>query len=68
MYCMTLEEIMLCAKIFAVAMGNKSIAITRVDKDAAVNMLKRMADQSWNWTEQQKEYYKFMVDICKQFM
>ena len=37
---------------------------TRFDAD----MLKRMADQKWYWTTQQKEQYKALVDICKQLM
>ena len=68
MYGLTLEEIMLCAKIFAYAMGDKSISLNQLDKDSAVALLKRMADQNWNWTKQQKEQYKALLDTCKQFM
>lgn len=68
MYKMSLEEMMLCAKLFAYAMGDRSIVLTQIDRDSAVVMLKRMADQKWDWTPQQKEQYKALVDICKQLM
>ena len=66
MYGMTIDEMMLCAKIFAYAMGDRSVSVTQLDKDAAYGMLKRMADQRWDWTEAQKEQYKALVDACKQ--
>ncbi len=65
MYGMTFDEMMLCAKIFAFAMGDRSVSMTQLDKDAACAMLKRMADQRWDWTEAQKEQYKALVDACK---
>ncbi len=66
MYKMTLEEMMLCAKVFAYAMGDRSISLNQTDKDFAVSMLKRMADQRWDWTEEQKSQFKALVDVCKQ--
>ncbi|MBR4733324.1 MAG: hypothetical protein IK081_11210 [Lachnospiraceae bacterium] len=66
MYGMTIEEMMLCAKIFAFAMGDRNVSMTQLDKDAAYAMLKRMADQRLDWTEAQKEQFKALVDGCKQ--
>lgn len=66
MYGMKLEEMMLCAKVFAYAMGDRSISLNQTDKDLAVSMLKRMADQRWDWTEEQKSQFKAFVDVCKQ--
>ena len=68
MYRMTLEEAMICAKLFAYAMGDRSISLSQVDKDSAFALLKRMADQKWDWNEQQKQQYKVFVDICKQLL
>lgn len=65
---LSLEELMLCAKLFAYAMGDRSITLNQMDKDLAVIMLKRMADQKWNWTEQQKVQYKMWLDTCKHLM
>lgn len=66
MYRMSLEEMMLCAKFFAYAMGDRSVSLRETDKELAVDMLKRMAEQRWDWTEQQKQQYKILVDVCKQ--
>ena len=68
MYGMTLEEAMLCAKLFAYAMGDRSISLSQIDKDSAFALLKRMADQKWNWSDQQKKQYKVFVDICKNLL
>lgn len=66
MYKMTLEEMMLCAKVFAYAMGDRSISLNQTDKDLAVSMLKSMAYQRCDWTEEQKSQFKALVDVCKQ--
>lgn len=54
------------AKVFALAMRNKRITISSVERDAAFEALKTMADRSNGWTEEQKEYYKMMVDFEKE--
>lgn len=64
MYKMTLEDTMLCAKIFAYAMGDRSITLNPKDKYFALELLKKMADQRWDWTDDQKEQFKALVDIC----
>lgn len=51
------------AKVFAMAMGDRRITISSVERDAAFEALKTMADRSNRWTEEQKEYYKMMVDF-----
>ena len=66
MYNMTLEEMMLCAKVFAYAVGDHSVNLNQVEKDSAVGLLKRMANQRWDWTENQKERFKLLVEMCKQ--
>ena len=68
MYNISMEEMMLFAKIFAYAMGDKSISLNQIDKDAAFSVLNRMADQKWNWTEQQKANYKALLEACKPFV
>lgn len=51
------------AKVFAMAMGDRRITISSAERDAAFEALKTMADRSNRWTEEQKEYYKMMVDF-----
>ena len=67
-YGMTLDEAILCAKMFSYAMGNRSVSLTQMDKEAAFTMLKRIADQRWDWTEEQKQQYKTLAELCKQLM
>lgn len=51
------------AKVFAMAMGDRRITISSAERDAAFKALKTMADHRNGWTEEQKEYYKIMVDF-----
>lgn len=61
---MTFEETVLFAKLLAYALGDRSISLDQLDKESAFVFLKRMADQRYGWTEQQKEQYKALVDTC----
>ena len=49
---MTINEILLFAKILAFAFGDRSVTVTDLDKKMAADALKRMADQRMDWTEQ----------------
>lgn len=68
MYGLSLEEALLFARIFAYAMGDRSISLSQIDRDSAFDLLKRMADHKWDWTDVQKEQYKLFVEICKQLI
>ena len=59
------EELIILAKMIAYAMGDSSVKLTDLEKEMAFSMLKRNADRRIDWTEQQKEQYKELVDICK---
>jgi hypothetical protein len=56
-------KIISLAKVFAMAMGDRTITISDEEQDAAFEGLKTMADNSNNWTKEEKEYYKMMVDF-----
>jgi hypothetical protein len=49
----------------SVCNGDSSVKLTNLEKEMAFSMLKRNADRRIDWTEQQKEQYKELVDICK---
>lgn len=59
-------QIISLAKVFAMAMGDRRITISSAERDAAFEALKTMADHRNGWTEEQKEYYKMMVDFEKE--
>lgn len=56
-------KIISLAKVFAMAMGDRTITISSEERDAAFEELKVRADHRNDWTEEQKEYYKMMVDF-----
>ena len=63
---MTINEILLFAKILAFASSDRTVTVTDLDKKMAADTLKRMADQRLDWTEQQREQYKMLVDVVEQ--
>ena len=60
---MTINEILIFAKILAFASGDRTVNVTDLDKKMAADALKRMADQRMDWTGQQREQYKLLVDV-----
>lgn len=66
MYGLDVDDAILFAKVLAYAMGDRSISLSQLDREAAFDLLKKMAECKWNWTEAQKEQYKCFVEICKQ--
>ena len=63
---MTIEEMLIVAKSVAYLMGDRTITITELEKDTACLMLKRIADQKMDWSEQQRRQMKDLVDYCKE--
>lgn len=51
------------AKVFAVAAGDRTITISSAEREAAFESLKTIAEHCNDWTEEQKEWYKMMVDF-----
>ena len=62
---MTINEILAFAKILAFASGDRTVTVTDLDKEMAADTLKRMADQRLDWTEQQREQYKLLVEFVE---
>lgn len=65
MYEITFEEMILVAKVIAYSMGDRSVVLTDIDKEIAVELMKKMTDQSINLNIQQKEQFKFILDLYK---
>lgn len=63
---LTFDEMVLYAKILAYMMGDASIVLSDKDKDIALSLLKKMIDQRIDMTEQQKEQFKFSVDVLNE--
>lgn len=58
---MKIDEILLFAKILAYVSGDRSVTITGIEMEMAADALKRLADQRFDWTQEQREQFKAMV-------
>lgn len=63
---MTITEILIFAKILALVSGDRSVKVTDVEKKIATDALRRIADQRMDWTQEQREQYKKLVDVVEQ--
>ena len=64
---MNFVELISFSKVLNVAMGlEKRTALSQLDIEVVSEMLKRMADESHNWTHEQRGLYKLMVDAAKE--
>lgn len=65
---MSVYEQLCVTKLLFISMGAIAPnAITSFERDVACEAIKRMADQRQDWTPQQREFYKWLVDYAKEF-
>lgn len=63
---MTVYEQLCVTKLFFAAMGMMDQnSITPTEMDVACETLKHIVDQRLDWTSQQKQFYKWLVDYAK---
>ena len=63
MYNMSTDELLLVAKIFAYVIGNPSVTLTQLDKDAAKTLIKKVANERYDWSPKQKDEFMKLVDV-----
>lgn len=64
---MNFYDILSVAKLFAIATGNANhITMSSTELEIASETLKKLADERRDWTTEQKEYYKLLVDYIKE--
>ena len=64
---MNFYEVISLAKLFArVFDGNSSITLSEAELEAASELLKELGDNRQDWTPQQRETYKALVDFGKE--
>jgi len=56
------DEYLLIAKILAHVLSNTAITLTEADKEAAKQLIKKMADQRYDWSCEKREQLKLLVD------
>lgn len=62
---MNMYELMSIAKLFSQAMGGE-VTTSYAEQDMALRVLKEMSSYHQGWTEEQKEFYKLMVDYGRE--
>lgn len=64
---MNTHEIICVAKVLSISMGwtDKNI-ITKLEIDIAADALKKQADNIWYWTEEQRNFYKSLVEAVSE--
>lgn len=62
---MNMYELMSVAKLFSQAMGGQ-VTTSYAEQDMALRILKEMASYRQDWTEEEKEFYKLMVDYGRE--
>ena len=62
MYNMSVDDALLIAKIIAYAMGDSSVTLTELDKNATKALVKKIADQRYDWLPEHRERFKMFAD------
>lgn len=64
---MSFQEIMCLYKLMTVAFNpNSNIRLNQDELEIASEVLKKLADDAPNWTQEDKEKYKLLVDLIKE--
>lgn len=64
---MNFFESICISKLYAIVMGFAPIqSISKPEVEIAAECLKRMADNKYYWTQEQKDLYKLLVDYVKE--
>jgi len=66
---MTFYQLTCYTKLYNAAMGyiDRS-SVTRQEVEVAIEVLKKLADERNDWTDEQKELYKSIADIAKEML
>ena len=60
-------ETICVSKLFSVAVcGDQRTSLSDIECKTALEALKKMADDKWDWSQEQKDFYKSMVDYTKE--
>lgn len=63
---MTFYQLTCYTKIYNAAMGDiDRRSVTQQEIEVAIEVLKKLADERDDWTDEQKELYKSIADIAK---
>ena len=61
----TFDEILIIAKLLALAFGDRSISLNDADNEVAGSLLNKIVDNRIDLTYEQKEQLKALIEIIK---
>ena len=65
----TLNEIICFTKVYNAAFGiTPRSSVSKQEIDVAFEVIKKLADNRYDWSQQQKDIYKILADYCKQII
>lgn len=66
---MKFYEMICFAKVYNVVYGYSSPStVSRHDVNIAIEVLKKMADDRYDWSQEQKDCYKLIADFAKEYI
>lgn len=66
---MNFYEMICFAKVYNAVMGQMPLtSVTKQEAEVAIEVLKKMADNRNDWTQEEKECYKQIADFAKEYI
>ena len=66
---MSFYEMICFAKVYSAALSGRPLnSVTKQEVDVTLEVLKTMADGRNDWTQEDKECYKQIVDFAKEYI
>jgi hypothetical protein len=66
---MNIDEIICIAKVLSTIPNQQVLKPpTKEEAKKCLDLLKNSTDNRWDWTPEQREYYKLMVEVAKQIL
>ena len=66
---MNFQEMICFAKVYQAALYPQyRQSVTKTEVETTIEVLKKMADERQDWSDEQKEFYKSMADFAKDYI
>lgn len=66
---MNFQEMICFAKVYQAALYPQyRQSVTKTEVETTIEVLKKMADERQDWSDEQKEFYKLMADFAKEYI
>lgn len=66
---MNFQEMICFAKVYQAALYPQyRHSVSKPEVETTIELLKKMADERQDWSDEQKEFYKLMADFAKEYI